>query len=130
MLIVLFVLNKELRSVAVCVIGNDGYSFPQGNNNYMESSDTAVVRIAKEQLGIELDKDRVKFVRKESSTVANGKTCTINSIMTYLYEIHDGEISLDDSDYSWVEVSRVIDELVDCNKYFEAAYLGEVCEVV
>lgn len=130
MLIKLFILNKDLQSVAVWENSDYYYEYIQGHDQYMESTDKAVSRIAREAIGAYLDEKRIVLVRRESSTIVRKGACKVNSVATFLYECRDSEVDLSKTKYEWVKVSEVISELCDCEKYFEVAYLSEACDMV
>ena len=131
MLVKLFILHKDLHSVAVKPEDVDSeFEFIQGNDLYMEPADDAVRRIAKNAIGEQIGDSEFKLVRRESTTVINNGTCSVDSVAVYVHECKYGEVELRNTGYDWIPVSRVISSLCDCGKYFEAAYLDEACKVV
>ncbi len=130
MLIKLFILNTELRAVAVRVTGSGEFEYLQGHELYMEPIDKSVKRIAKEIADLDLEEGNFMLVRRESATVISNDGCRVESIVTYAYKCGSECVDLSHSGYNWITVDKVIRSLCDTGKYFEAAYLNEACEVV
>lgn len=130
MRIVLFILNKETRNLAAHInIYSHEYEYITGETASMENEHDAVIRIAMEEIGLTLQRSKLKFIRRESSSVLRGRDTSVNSLTTFVYECKGDEFDLSNTCYEWFDVSDILSDMCDRNKYFEAAYLSEACEV-
>lgn len=130
MLIELFMLNKKRDRVIVKRSDDgSGYEYIHGDDLYMEPADVAVNRIARESLNVELKEERLSLVRSESSTVVNNGACSVMRVVTYLYRCESDDINLSDSSYEWHSVEDIVKRMCYNGRFYEAAYLIEVCGV-
>lgn len=130
MKIVLYVFDKDTNCVATHVNGyNNKYEFISGSAKGIEGPTDALIRIVKEA-GLDLDRSKLKYVRRESHSCISGRDSIVNSITTFGYISSFNELELSATCFGWYVVDDVITALCKQGKYFEAAYIDEAYKAV